>query len=119
MPIFSLPTDVHHGRVEAGFVTAVMRKKLLRRTTKQQGSLSLPDLENIEKRAACAFPEMREAHRFDWVVPNHDGEDSDHWEAFYYPIGEARKTLLSLVSLLSGEKPGFAEKWEAEVLASA
>jgi guanylate kinase len=56
---------------------------------------------------------MRFAHHFDYVIPNHDGEDSDNWEAFYYPIGEARKSLLCFVDILHGRIPGFAEKWTA------
>jgi len=37
-------------------------------------------------------------------LPNHDGEDSDHWDTFYYPIGDARKTLMALVDLLENNK---------------
>ena len=48
------------------------------------------DLEDIEKRASSAYRELQEAWRFDHVIPNHDGEDSDNWEAFYYLIGDAR-----------------------------
>ena len=40
-------------------VTDVMRRKLLRRTRRQKGELSLRDLENIERRAGSAFRELR------------------------------------------------------------
>ena len=97
-------------------VTDVMRRKLLRRTRRQKGELSLKDLENIERRASSAFRELQEASHFQWVIPNHDGEDSDNWEAFYYPVGDARRALLAFVDLLEGRVPPCAEKWEAGLL---
>jgi guanylate kinase len=93
------------------FVTDVMRRKLLRRTQKQKSILSAKDLENIEVRASSAFSEMKLAHHFDYVIPNHDGEDSDNWNAFYYPIADARKTLLCLTAILSGHTHPYCEKW--------
>lgn len=94
------------------FITDVMRRKLLRRTRKQKGELSLKDLENIEKRAGSAYRELQDAHHFQYVIPNHDGEDSENWDAFYYPVGDARKALLAFVSLLRGETKGYAENWD-------
>ena len=93
-------------------VTDIMRRKLLRRTEKQKGILSLADLENIETRVKSAPEELREACQFEYVLPNHDGEDSENWNAFYYPVGEARKTLLSLVEILKGRKTSYVEKWD-------
>jgi guanylate kinase len=90
----------------------IMRRKLLRRTKRQKINLSLKDLENIEKRVASAIVELREAWKFDYVIPNHDGEDSEHWDAFYYPIGDARKALLAFAALLQGETPAGVERWE-------
>jgi len=100
----------------AELITDVMRRKLLRRTRRQKGELSLKDLENIERRAGSAFQELQEASLFEWVIPNHDGEDSDNWEAFYYPLGDARRALLAFVDLLEGRVPPCAEKWEAGLL---
>jgi guanylate kinase len=94
-------------------VTDVMRRKLLRRTRRQKNELSLPDVENIETRARSAYRELQEAWHFQYVIPNHDGEDSEHWEAFYYPIGEARKALDALAALLAGtDAPPYVERWE-------
>jgi guanylate kinase len=93
-------------------VTDIMRRKLLRRAHRQKLELSAKDLENIEKRASSAYGEMREAWHFDYVILNHDGEDSDNWEAFYYPIGDARKALNTFVELLEGKIPPTVEKWE-------
>ena len=97
-------------------ITDVMRRKLLRRTRHQKGELSAKDLENIERRAGSAFRELQEAVHFEWVIPNHDGEESDNWEAFYYPLGEARRALLAVVDLLEGRTPSCAEKWDAGLL---
>ena len=99
-----------------GFVRDMMRRKLLRRTQRQKGILSLADLENIEVRAASAYSEMQSAWRFDYVIPNHDGEDSENWNAFYYPIADARKTMRAFAALLAGESTAGAEKWEQELL---
>jgi guanylate kinase len=98
------------------FVTDVMRRKLLRRTQRQKEILSLKDLENIERRASSACTELKEARYFDHVIPNHDGEDSENWDAFYHPVGDARRTLLAFVDLLSGEAPACDEKWEDDLL---
>jgi len=50
------------------------------------------------------------------VIPNHDGEDSDNWEAFYYPLGEARRAFLVMVALLRGEDPKGVERREEDLL---
>jgi guanylate kinase len=100
------------------FVTDVMRRKLLRRVRHQKGEPSLKDLENIETRASSAYAEMKEAWHFEYVIPNHDGEDSDNWETFYYPIGDARKSLDAVAALLEGVMPSGLEKWGEALLRS-
>jgi guanylate kinase len=50
------------------------------------------------------------------VIPNHDGEDSDNWAAFYYPLGDARKALMAFTALLEGRVPPHAEKWEEDLI---
>ena len=97
-------------------VTDVMRRKLLRRTRRQKLELSLKDLENIETRASSAYVELQEAWHFDYVIPNHDGEDSDNWEAFYYPLGDARRALNAFAALLEGSVPPDVEKWEEDLI---
>lgn len=97
----------------------VMRRKLLRRTRRQKGEPSLKDLEEIERRAGSAYAELAEAHYFDHVIPNHDGEDSDNWDAFYYPLGDARRTLLAVVAILRGETPAGVERWDADCIPAA
>lgn len=98
------------------FLTDVMRRKLLRRTRRQKGELSLKDLQNIETRAASAYRELQEAHHFEYVIPNHDGEDSENWDAFYYPLGDARKALLTFVALLEGKATADVEHWEPDLI---
>jgi guanylate kinase len=104
--------DPARGLALPELITDVMRRKLLRRTRRQKGELSLKDLENIERRAGSAFRELQEAVHFEWVIPNHDGEDSDNWNAFYYPLGDARRAMLAFVDLLEGRTPACAEKWD-------
>jgi len=98
------------------FVIQVMRRKQIRRKTRQRVEITLNDLQDVEKRAGSAFKELKMAWKFDYAIPNHDGEDSDNWEMFYYPVGDARKTLLAFVELLLGKVPVLAEKWDKEML---
>ena len=113
--ILELKKPENHADV-SGIITDIMRRKLLRRTRKQKGELSLKDLENIERRASSAPSELHEAYHFNYVIPNHDGEDSEHWDAFYHPIGDARKALLAFVDLLEGRISAHLERWEKELI---
>ena len=90
--------------------------RLLRRTRRQKGKLSAKDLENIEARAGSAYRELKEAWHFENVIPNHDGEDSDNWEAFYYPLGDAQRTLSAFAAVLEGRVPPNAERWEEDLI---
>lgn len=98
-------------------IVDVMRRKLLRRTRKQKGELSLKDLEEIERRAGSAPREIAMASRFQHVVPNHDGEDSENWNAFYHPLGDARRTFLAVAALLRGKELPWVEKWPRSLFA--
>lgn len=97
-------------------VTDVMRRKLLRRTRRQKGELSLKDIENIEKRASSAYTELQDAHYFQYVIPNHDGEDSENWDAFYYPIGDAFIAFNAFVALLKNQAPMGVETWKEDLI---
>lgn len=97
-------------------ITDIMRSKLMRRTRLQKGALSLSDLGNIEKRAKSAYTELKDAHYFQYVIPNHDGEDSDNWNAFYHPLGDARKALLTFAALLEGKQGLNEETWEQNLV---
>ena len=97
-------------------ITEIMRRKQLRRKTRQKIELSMTDLDDIEIRASSAYREMKMAWQFDYVLPNHDGEDSDNWELFYFPVGDARKAMLNFVALLEGKKAPGVEKWAKGML---
>ena len=68
--------------------------------------------------ARSAYSEMQQAWKCDYVIPNHDGEDSENWDAFYSPLGDARKSLNTFVALLEGEVSAGVERWDAELLPS-
>lgn len=95
-----------------GFVIDLMRRKLLRRTRKQKNILSTKDLEDVEVRAQSAYPELREAHHFDYVLVNHEGGEAEFWNSFYYPVGDPLRCLRAFAKILKGKKPKWAEKWE-------
>lgn len=97
-------------------LSEIMRRKQLRRKTKQKVEISLNDLEDIERRVKSVYEELSMAWQFDYIIPNHDGEDSDNWEMFYWPLGDARKTLLAFKDLLEGKVPAIAEKWDQDFL---
>jgi guanylate kinase len=100
----------------AKLLSEIMRRKQLRRKTKQKVEISMNDLEDIERRVKNVYEELCMAWQFDYVIPNHDGEDSDNWEMFYYPIGDARRTIHAFIELLKGNIPDVAEKWEKGLL---
>lgn len=83
-------------------IQEIMRRKLLRRTIHQKGNLALADYEEIERRSASAYEELCLASEFDYVIPNHDGEDSENWNAFYHPVGDARQCMMRVVDIISG-----------------
>ncbi len=97
-------------------VAEMSRRRILRRTTRQKGEVSEADREDTERRCTSAYRELKLAHRFQFVIPNHDGEDSDNWSDFGAPIGDARRALLAFASLLSGEVPPCAERWKADLI---
>lgn len=99
------------------FVREVQRRKLLRRTAGQKQHLSLPDLEEIERSCTSAYLEMREAWKFQHVLHVHDSGGGDNWDAFHYPLGNARKTLQSFVALLEGaEQVEEDGRWSHDLL---
>ena len=92
-------------------LTEMSRGRLLRRYRKQKETLGLPELEDVETRAGSAFEELARGHEFSHVVPNHDGEDSDHWTLFDRPIGDALRATEAVLALLRGEAEDWSERW--------
>jgi guanylate kinase len=118
-PLSGAEIEDIRGRRDINFemmLTDMMRRKLLRRTKKQKGTMLPADIENIEVRAGSAYKEMKEAWRYDFVIPNHDGEDSENWDAFGYPVGDARAALLCFAEILTGGNPAYARKWAEGLL---
>jgi guanylate kinase len=100
-------------------LTEMMRRRLLRRTHFQQEYLGLPDLESIESRARDAIHGLRQAHRFDHVIPNHDGEDSDHWRLAEAPIGDARLAVEAVCAAMAGDAHERLERWDDDLVPDA
>ncbi len=97
-------------------VTEVMRQKLVKRTRRQRGVLSEADLEEIERRAGSAYAELKMAHCFDYVVPNHDGEDSLNWEHYPVPLGDAGNLLFCVAAFLQGHQSSLVEEWSENTI---
>jgi guanylate kinase len=108
--------DPERGVDLPALVAEVMRRRILRRTARQKGEVSEANLEEVERRCTSAYRELGLAHRFEHVIPNHDGEDSENWADFGHPIGDARRALLAFAALLQGEVPDCAERWEADLV---
>ena len=89
----------------------IMEPKLRRRALRQKGKISEEEAADLRVRARSAFRELRDAWRFDRVLPNHDGEDSGRWDAVP-PSGEAGQVLAAFAALLEGKVPPLAERWK-------
>ncbi|MFC2088919.1 guanylate kinase [Calditrichota bacterium] len=100
----------------ADFITEMMRMKLLNRAKKYNQELTSSTLENINKRAADAYEELKFAWQFDYVISNRDGEDSKNWQHITQSASDAYKALQTFTLLLIGEKPKLAEKWPENLL---
>jgi guanylate kinase len=98
------------------FVQEMMMKKLIRRSKNMGVELTPSVSENLERRAAEAVHELKKTHLFTHVIPNHDGEDSEHWDTFPVPAGDALKTLNALVHILDGKPHPSIESWKADLI---
>lgn len=97
-------------------IVKLMKGKQLRRAGRMWGKASDDQLADAEVRARSAYAELRQAHHFDFVIVNHDGEDSDHWLQFTRPIGDAGRALDLFAALIRGQTPCEVENWEAGLL---
>lgn len=98
-------------RCAAETIKKIMKKKLLRRAARYKVPRNRALLLDIEKRAGSAPREMKEAYKYEFVLPNRDGEDSPNWKERGKPEGEAARTLRALALILRGRRPAAAEKW--------
>jgi guanylate kinase len=92
------------------------RRRLLRRANGKAAQLGLPDLEDVEARAATVLDELAQAPAFGNVIPCGDGEDSDHWKLFPRPVGDAGRALAALAAILAGTPDGTVERWPLDTL---
>jgi guanylate kinase len=92
-------------------LTEYMQQKLLAREATYKPQLGLSDLNDLHLRAASAFDELTMAPEFDIVLPNHDGEDSNHWKLFGFPIGDAGELLAEFTKIIQGAESEKAEYW--------
>lgn len=103
--------------ISGRYIIEIMRRKLQRRALRQKQMLSLPELEDIETRAKSTLEELQLAPSFDWVIPNHDGEDSENWDMYYYPIADAGRVTEEISRIFeTGKGTGWAEKWTSDTI---
>ena len=92
-------------------VFETMKAKLIRRTNKFQQDINDKVLKNIDRRAADAYRELNEAYMFDYIIPNHDGEDSDNWNEPIPENSDAYLAIHEFLILLKNNEPLISEKW--------
>jgi guanylate kinase len=90
----------------------IMRQKLIRRAQKSQIKMTTDTINDIRRRASDAYSELKQAHHFDYIIPNHDGEDSENWDSISWPVGEAANTLDAFVAILENQIPLHIERWD-------
>jgi len=94
------------------YVFETMKTKIIRRAEKFKQELTDPIRENIDKRAADAYPELKDAWIFDYIIPNHDGEDSLNWDEPIAPESDAFLSVKEFSILLKKENQQISEKWK-------
>ncbi|MDZ7372063.1 MAG: hypothetical protein ONB12_12960 [candidate division KSB1 bacterium] len=82
---------------------ALMTPKLIARALQQGTSLTPETLHDIRIRAARAWEEILIGASYDYVLINHDGEDSPHWQETP-PSGDAGRTLEQFLQLIVKKK---------------
>ncbi|MBN1542133.1 hypothetical protein JW992_08280 [candidate division KSB1 bacterium] len=81
-------------------MAAVMAHKQVLRAMQQGKILSPDELDDIRQRASRAYDELEMAKDYDYILINHDTEDSPHWR-FTPPLGQAGETLARLYKILT------------------
>jgi guanylate kinase len=100
----------------ADFVKEMMRMKLVNRAKKFNQEITPKVSDNINKRAADAYQELKIACQFNYIIPNRDGEDSENWKQLKNKATDAYKALQTFTLLLIGGRPKHAEKWPENLL---
>ena len=97
-------------------IQKIIRQKLLRRIKQYGSHLDSQAIKDIQRRATDAYLELKEAHHFDYIIPNHDGEDSDNWEKSLLPSGDAGRALDTLAAILTDKFHPNIENWEENLV---
>jgi len=97
-------------------VQKIMRQKLLNRLEQSGRSLNAHEIKDIRQRATDVYGELKEAHHFEYIIPNHDGEDSDNWKNSLFPSGDAGRALDALAAILNNKPHPNIEKWEENLV---
>lgn len=100
----------------ADFITEMMRMKLVNRAKRFNQEITSSVKDNLNKRAADAYQELKLAWQFDHIIPNRDGEDSENWQNITKSSSDAYIALKTFTLLLIGGKPKHAEKWPENLL---
>jgi guanylate kinase len=94
----------------------LMKRKLVRRAQNFGQKLTKSVMNNIKIRASETYSELKQAWQFSYVLPNHDGEDSDNWHLADIPLGDAFKALHALALLIEGKINPTIEQWHEDLL---
>jgi guanylate kinase len=94
----------------------IMRQKLLYRLKHHGSKMDAYHMKDLQKRASDAYFELKEAHHFDYIIPNHDGEDSNNWKRSLLPSGDAGRALDAFAAILSNKNHPNIEKWEENLV---
>ena len=97
-------------------IQKIIRQKLLRRNKQYGTNLTAHEIKDIQRRATDAYKELKEAHNFDYIIPNHDGEDSANWENSFLPSGDAGRALDTLAAILTNKSHPNIEKWDENLV---
>lgn len=97
-------------------IQKIIRQKLLRRIKHYETNLTSYDIKDIQQRATDAYLELKEAHYFDYIIPNHDGEDSENWDNSLLPSGDAGRALDTFAAILTNKSHPNTEKWEENLV---
>ncbi len=97
-------------------VQKMMRQKLLHRLKEFGSGMDSSQMEDIQRRASNAYFELKEAHNFDYIIPNHDGEDSENWKRSFLPSGDAGRALDAFAAIIANKIHPKIEKWDENLV---
>jgi guanylate kinase len=88
-----------------------MMQKLVRRADNFGIKITEKIHKNLEHRARDTWQELNMACKFNYVIVNHDGEDSAHWQDVYNLKGDAQKAVSSLAKIIYSQPDAPFEDW--------